>query len=312
MRARVIWLLGLAACPAEPPAPVPGRASRAAEPSPETTPRAATPAPDAAAFEAVYAEALQAVAAAVEKELDGTDPAAIGTYEDGLATLRRVTPSAHMSLISDTLAKHGIASRDLADWMQAHRDDADGLTQEMEARLAKRQGQVRAVMQRVAELAPPDDRARIEAQLAALDDAGAPSDASARAADWASVTTFEELREVADGAGAAKGVVIDVWAQWCMPCKELDKTAFVDPAVVAELRRFELVKIDVTESGPDSETILARLGAQSLPNVLVFGSGEALAEQLAAPKPVEPDARVTAAIEGAELARILGGVRTSG
>ncbi len=310
MRRCSIWLVSLVACSGEPTAAPPGPAPRAARPTLEA--KAATPAPpaDDAAVRGAYAEALEAVAASVERSLDTTRPAEIADYEQGVAVLRQITPGAHMGRISDTLTAKGLSSQQVVDWMQAHRAEADELAQAMEARLAKRQGEVRAVMERVAELAPPQDKARIEKQLAALDDAAAPPSDDASAPPWRVLQTLDDLAEVAAKAGAEQGVVIDVAAQWCMPCKELERVAFADPAAAAELAVFERVKIDVTEPGPANETIIERLGAQSLPNVLVFRSGAALAEQLAAPKPVQPDARVTSSVSGAELAATLAGVRS--
>ena len=39
-------------------------------------------------------------------------------------------------------------------------------------------------------------------------------------------------------------VIIDFWGDWCAACKELDHTAWSDPAVQAEARRFVRLKID--------------------------------------------------------------------
>src|SRR5512138_3453119 len=39
-------------------------------------------------------------------------------------------------------------------------------------------------------------------------------------------------------------VILDFWAEWCTACKELDRTAWADPAVREEASRFVAVKVD--------------------------------------------------------------------
>lgn len=47
-------------------------------------------------------------------------------------------------------------------------------------------------------------------------------------------------------------IMLDFYADWCLPCKELDKLTFTNPEVIKESRRFATYKIDLTKY--DSQT----------------------------------------------------------
>lgn len=79
---------------------------------------------------------------------------------------------------------------------------------------------------------------------------------------------------LADAKREGKGVIIDTYADWCIPCKELDKLTFTDAAVRKEAERFVTLKLDLTSNDPNSEAGRARqrFGIRGVPTVLFLDS----------------------------------------
>ncbi len=57
---------------------------------------------------------------------------------------------------------------------------------------------------------------------------------------------FGELLQQSDESG--KPILIDFWAHWCKNCMKMEKTTFVDEAVVGELENFSILRYDATDS----------------------------------------------------------------
>lgn len=72
--------------------------------------------------------------------------------------------------------------------------------------------------------------------------------------EWGKYTA----KQLADARAAGKPVIIDFYADWCLPCKELDAKTFVDPAVMGELDRFVRVKANLTVTSDATTQALTR------------------------------------------------------
>lgn len=69
---------------------------------------------------------------------------------------------------------------------------------------------------------------------------------------------------------AGRGVIIDTFADWCIPCKELDQSTFTNAEVKREAERFITLKLDLTRSEAGSEAARAkeRFGIRGVPTVI--------------------------------------------
>jgi thiol:disulfide interchange protein DsbD len=75
-------------------------------------------------------------------------------------------------------------------------------------------------------------------------------------------------------------LLVDFGAIWCNPCHELDAKTLSDPKVEAELAKYELVKIDVSDPTDEQAAIQAAFHALELPSVVVYAPGAELSEHL--------------------------------
>jgi thiol:disulfide interchange protein DsbD len=67
-----------------------------------------------------------------------------------------------------------------------------------------------------------------------------------------------------------KPVIIDFYATWCTPCRELEEVTFHDAPLVQQAERdFVMVKVDVTKGGnPLHERLLQQYGIKGVPTVV--------------------------------------------
>ncbi len=66
-------------------------------------------------------------------------------------------------------------------------------------------------------------------------------------------------------------ILIDIYADWCLPCVELDHTTFRHADVVQALSSVTTLRLDVTRAvSPEGEKLLERYHVYGAPTVLVF------------------------------------------
>jgi thiol:disulfide interchange protein DsbD len=71
---------------------------------------------------------------------------------------------------------------------------------------------------------------------------------------------------------ARKPVLIDFSADWCIPCREMEHSTFVDPSVVSEARRFVAMKANLTKQDKHTEDLMSRFEIQGVPTTMLIDS----------------------------------------
>ncbi|AXF66561.1 MULTISPECIES: protein-disulfide reductase DsbD [unclassified Leclercia] len=107
---------------------------------------------------------------------------------------------------------------------------------------------------------------------------GAPAAQNQAHLNFMPVKNVNDLhRALAQAQG--KPVMLDLYADWCVACKEFEKYTFSDPQVQNALNDTVLLQANVTANGPEDKALLKALNVLGLPTILFFNAqGE---EQLA-------------------------------
>lgn len=69
-----------------------------------------------------------------------------------------------------------------------------------------------------------------------------------------------------------ESMLIDFYADWCIPCKELDALTFSDPRVIKELESYTSYKVDMTQMTEANEELRKKFNVIGMPTVLIINS----------------------------------------
>jgi thioredoxin:protein disulfide reductase len=68
-------------------------------------------------------------------------------------------------------------------------------------------------------------------------------------------------------------IVLDFYADWCIPCLELDQVTFVDEGVIEALNKFKRFKVDLTNfDSEESEILRQQFDIIGVPTIVFIGS----------------------------------------
>lgn len=84
-----------------------------------------------------------------------------------------------------------------------------------------------------------------------------------------------------EARAAGQPVVLDFYADWCIPCHELDQYTYSDAAVIAALKNFRKIKVDATFADTDEVMeAVSRFNVDGVPTVVFLDEKGFAVEEL--------------------------------
>lgn len=85
------------------------------------------------------------------------------------------------------------------------------------------------------------------------------------------IKSIEDLeQEIAAATAQGKPVMLDLYADWCVACKEFEAITFKDADVLTRMNKIVLLQADVTKSDAVDVALLEKYNVLGLPTLLMF------------------------------------------
>jgi len=89
--------------------------------------------------------------------------------------------------------------------------------------------------------------------------------------EFVRVVTVEDIQQqVAIARAEGKTVMLDLYADWCVACKEFEAFTFSDSRVQSEMAKMLLLQVDMTENSDEDLEIMEQFQILGLPTILFF------------------------------------------
>lgn len=92
---------------------------------------------------------------------------------------------------------------------------------------------------------------------------------NSESADFVLVSSLDELKQKIATSGG-RYTLVDLYADWCIACKEFEHLTFPKPEVQAQMQKMQLIKVDVTKMTRKDQALLDNYQVLGLPTLLLF------------------------------------------